>query len=55
MFSESTCSGVSEISNQKILHALLGVQVPQHDVTDMTDICMAWLQREFQSWLHCNW
>jgi hypothetical protein len=24
IFSESTCSEVSEISNQKILHALLG-------------------------------
>jgi hypothetical protein len=32
MFSESTCSGVSKISNQNFLHALLVTQVSQHDV-----------------------
>jgi hypothetical protein len=31
-FSECTCSGVSKIRNQKILRALLGQQVSQHDV-----------------------
>jgi hypothetical protein len=31
MFSESTCSGVSKIINL-FLRALLGQQVPQHDV-----------------------
>jgi hypothetical protein len=33
MFSESTCSGVSEISNLFLVHELLGYQVPQHDVS----------------------
>jgi hypothetical protein len=33
MYSESTFSGVSKIINQKNFHALLGLQVPQYDVS----------------------
>jgi hypothetical protein len=32
IFSESTCSEISKISYDFILRALLGIQVPQHDV-----------------------
>jgi hypothetical protein len=38
MFSKSTCSGVSEISNLCLVHKLLGSQVPQHDVASKRDI-----------------
>jgi hypothetical protein len=37
-FSESTCSGVSKISYGFFLQALLGKQVPQHDVMDQSNI-----------------
>jgi hypothetical protein len=47
IFSESTWSGVSKISNHFSFQAIMGEQVPQHDVTHLENMAAKKMKYEY--------